>query len=275
MARTDTRNTARFWRDPTVRGLSCLAADFTCHDYAPHRHDALVIAVTEVGGSEFKSRGRTEEAKPSRLLVFNPDEPHSGRMARSERWRYRALYLTAPAIDAVTRAADLETTPYFVDNVFTDADLIASFLELHRVLDDGSPLEQRELLVAGFAALFRRHGSGGTRTETAPRDAAKVAVVRAMMCERYAENLGLDEMGQAVGLTPFQLIGLFKRVTGLTPHAFLTQLRLKAAITAMKGGAPLAEAALTAGFYDQSALTKHFKRCYGITPMQWVHASRH
>ena len=96
-----------------------------------------------------------------------------------------------------------------------------------------------------------------------------------MARERYAENLGLDEMGQAVDLTPFQLIGLFKRVTGLTPHAFLTQLRLKAAIAAMKNGAPLAEAALTAGFYDQSALTKHFKRCFGITPLQWVRADRH
>jgi AraC-like DNA-binding protein len=96
-----------------------------------------------------------------------------------------------------------------------------------------------------------------------------------MMRERYAENLDLDEMGEAVGLSPFQLIGLFKRVTGLTPHAFLTQHRLKVAITAMKGGAALAEAALSAGFYDQSALTKHFKRCYGITPMQWVRAGRH
>jgi AraC-like DNA-binding protein len=275
MARIDTRNTARFWHDPGVRGLSCLAADFTRHDYAPHRHDALVIAVTEVGGSEFKSRGKTEEAKPSRLLVFNPDEPHSGRMARSERWRYRALYLTAPAIEAVKHTIGLEATPYFTDNVLADADLIDSFLELHRALDNGSPLEQRELLIGSFGELFRRHGSGTVRLETVPRDAARVATVRNMMRERYAENLDLDEMGEAVGLSPFQLIGLFKRVTGLTPHAFLTQHRLKVAITAMKGGAALAEAALSAGFYDQSALTKHFKRCYGITPMQWVRAGRH
>jgi AraC-like DNA-binding protein len=111
--------------------------------------------------------------------------------------------------------------------------------------------------------------------ETAPRDSAKIATVQKMAHERYAENLTLDELGEAVGLTPFQLIGLFKRATGLTPHAFLTQLRLKAAIGAMKSGAPLAEAALTAGFYDQSALTKHFKRCFGITPLQWVRADQH
>jgi AraC-like DNA-binding protein len=55
----------------------------------------------------------------------------------------------------------------------------------------------------------------------------------------------------------------------------LTQLRLKAAIAAMKKGGPIAEAAIAAGFYDQSALTKHFKRCFGITPLQWVRADHH
>ena len=36
---------------------------------------------------------------------------------------------------------------------------------------------------------------------------------------------------------------------------------------------PAAQAALEAGVYDQSALTKDFKRWYGITPLQFVEAS--
>ena len=47
LARVDTRNSSRYWKDAHVPGLSCLAADFTSHDYAPHSHDALVVAVTE------------------------------------------------------------------------------------------------------------------------------------------------------------------------------------------------------------------------------------
>jgi AraC-like DNA-binding protein len=43
---------------------------------------------------------------------------------------------------------------------------------------------------------------------------------------------------------------------------------------AMRAGVDLAEAALTAGCYDQSALTNHFKRAYGITPLQWIRAGR-
>ncbi len=275
MARVDTRNSARFWHDPQVPGLSCLAADFTTHEYAPHSHEAFVIAVTEVGGAQFKSRGRTGEARSSVLLAFNPDEPHSGGMGRSERWRYRSLYLSAPALATVKQSLGLERTPYFLENMFGDSDLIAAFLALHRALDArDDALEQRELLIGGFAALFRRHGSGRNHLPVAPHDRSKVIIVQDMMRAQYAEELTLAEMGREVDLTPFQLIGLFKRMTGLTPHAFLTQVRLNAAICALESGAPIADAALSSGFYDQSALTRHFKRCHGITPLQWVRAAR-
>ena len=76
-----------------------------------------------------------------------------------------------------------------------------------------------------------------------------------------------------MGLTTFQLIGLFKRVTGLTPHAYLTQVRLSMACRHLRDSRPIAEIATEVGFYDQSALTKHFKRCYGITPLQFARAA--
>lgn len=274
MARTDLRNSSRYWRDPRVPGLSCLVADFTSHDYAPHSHEAFVVAVTEVGGAEFKSRGRSDEARTSTLLVFNPDEPHSGRMGWSERWLYRGLYLTPSAIETLNAALGLDATAYFCRNTFHDADLIEAFLGLHRVLDDGNdPFEERELLLRSFGTLIRRHAAGEPSLSLPARDASKVTHVRDFMRERHMEELTLEELGASVGLTPFQLIAVFKRTTGLTPHAYLTQLRLRAAIAALGRGTSIAAAALDAGFYDQSALTRHFKRSYGITPLQWVRAT--
>ncbi len=274
MARVDRHNTARYWNATGVDGLSCLHADFTTHDYAPHQHDAFVVAVTESGGSEFKSRGRSDEARESVLLVFNPAEPHSGRMGSSKRWRYRSFYLTQPAIDQVTADLGIDRPAYFMRNVVGDADLIAVFGRLHRSLDDGhDPLEERELLVAGFGQLFARHGDGAHAIPTAPRDEAALSLVARRMASQHAENgLSLTEMGLWVDMTPFQLISLFKRTAGLTPHAYLTQLRLKAAIRELKAGVPIADAALASGFYDQSALTRHFKRSYGITPLQYQRA---
>jgi AraC-like DNA-binding protein len=132
---------------------------------------------------------------------------------------------------------------------------------------------KRERLVANFGRLFRQYGSRGERIALGPRDKGLVSSVQGLMQDRYRESLTLEEIGRIVGLTPFQLIGLFKRTIGLTPHAWLTQVRLKAAIREMRRGVSIAEAALAAGFYDQSALTNHFKRAYGITPLQWARAA--
>ena len=275
MARSDPRNVSRYWWDRHTAGLSVLSADFETHEYPPHSHDAFVVAVTEDGGSVIRSRGVTEEAVASRLFVFNPAEPHAGWMGRSRRWRYRSVYLARAAIDEAARGLGVDEVPYFTRNMIPDADLIEGFLALHRALAEGrDAFHERELLIGSFGTLFRRHGSGGRRIEAGPRDRARFGRAVALMRARHGESLRLEEVAVAAGLTVFQLIGLFKRMAGLTPHAYLTQLRLGAACRSLRRGAPIAEVATQCGFYDQSALTRHFKRCYGITPLQFARASR-
>ncbi|KVD78312.1 hypothetical protein WS62_29260 [Burkholderia sp. ABCPW 14] len=51
-------------------------------------------------------------------------------------------------------------------------------------------------------------------------------------------------------------------------------MRLRAALRELQAGRSLADAALTSGFYDQSALCNHFKRTFGMTPMQYTRARR-
>jgi AraC-like DNA-binding protein len=274
MARHDSKNLTRYWQDMHTPGLSLMCADFSTQQYAPHTHDGLVIAVTETGGSVIKSRGIVDEARSSSLLVFNPAEAHSGWMGWSDRWRYRSLYLTQSAIDAVAEGLGIEDVPYFMSNVFNDADLIQGYLALHRALEDGHDLfRERELLFSTFGRLYLRHGSGGGRIDPPPHDRALLRIVTDLVNDRHAENLLLDDLSTAVGLTPFQLIGLFKRCLGLTPHLYLTQVRLKKACHHLSNGMPVAHVAAATGFYDQAAMTKQFKRCYGITPLQFAKAT--
>jgi len=251
-----------------------MRADFTTQQYAPHVHEGFVIAVTESGGSVIKSRGVTDEARTSTLLVFNPAEAHSGSMGWSERWQYRSLYLSESAISAVTAGLGIEDAPYFMRNTFDDADLIAHFLKLHVLLEAGNDVfRERELFVSTFGRLFQRHGCGGERIEPAPRDGKLLRVVTDLINDRYSEALLLEDLSAVVGLTPFQLIGLFNRCLGLTPHLYLTQVRLMKARQHLMNGLPIADVAARTGFYDQSALTRNFKRCYGITPLQFAAAT--
>jgi AraC-like DNA-binding protein len=255
--------------------MSLLRADFTSHRYAPHTHDAFVIAVTEQGGAEVSSARAVDKVGPATLFVSNPEERQSARIGESSRWLYRSFYLTEPAIVRVCHGLGTRAMPWFSRSMINDADLIDRFARLHRALEsENHGLLHEELFLDAFGALLWRHSGSVIRVPSPPHDSAMARRVIEQMRARYAHNLNLAELAGAAGLTSFQLIGLFKRTVGLTPHAYLIQVRLSVACRLLRDGYSAVESALAAGFCDQSALTRHFKRCYGITPVQFAAASR-
>src|SRR5258708_26818004 len=111
--------------------------------------------------------------------------------------------------------------------MFPDADLVRGFASLHQALEGGTDrFREHELLISAFGDLFDRCGSGGDRIEPAPRDRILVRRIVDLVRERFAENLLLGDLAAAAGLSIFQLIGLFKRTIGTTPHGYLTHVRL-------------------------------------------------
>lgn len=275
MPRIDRRNRSRYWSSLGLSGLSMLEADFTTHEYAPHSHDEFVIAVTEVGGAIIKTGRETIEVRPDVLFVSNPAEPQSAWMGRSPRWRYRSFYLSDAALSEVARHVGIDGAPCFPRSAVRDAELCQALLDLHRALAAGQEsFDDAELLISALGRVFIRHGHYDQRMQAELPERHALDRVVECMRERFRDRLELADLAGVAGVTVFQLIELFRRATGLTPHAFLIQLRLSAARRELSHGAPLAEVAIATGFYDQSALTKHFKRAYGITPGQYVHAVR-
>lgn len=275
MPRVDRRNRSRYWSSLGLSGLSMLEADFATHEYAPHRHDEFVIAVTEVGGAIIKTGRETIEVRPDVLFVSNPTEPQSAWMGRSERWRYRSFYLSDAALAEVARHVGIDGAPCFPRSAVRDAELCRALLDLHRapaVAQDS--FEDAQLLISTLGRVFIRHGHYDQKIQAELPEWHSLDRVLEYMREGFRDRLELVDLAGVAGMTVFQLIEQFRRATGLTPHAFLIQLRLSAARQELKHGASLAEVAIATGFYDQSALTKHFKRAYGITPGQYVNAVR-
>jgi len=64
----------------------------------------------------------------------------------------------------------------------------------------------------------------------------------------------------------------FKDVHGMTPFAWLLQQRTEVARGLIRQGAALTEAAVAAGFADQSHMTRAFVRHFGYTPGAWRRA---
>jgi AraC-like DNA-binding protein len=269
------KNATRYWHDPRVPGLSLLRADFADHEYRPHVHPEMVVAVTDSGGAIITSRGIEEEARPGRLFILNPGEVQSARMGRSRRWIYRSFYFGEDALEDVRRGLGISTRPPFPCGAIDDTRLAAEFRSLHWALErPGEAWEMRERVIQAFAHMIGRPGTTGRSNDAGPGDCARFRRVAELVQAHCREELRLEELAALADLNVLHLIKLFKRVAGLTPHAYLVQLRLDEARRHLRNGMPIAEAATAAGFYDQSALTNHFRRSYGITPRQYAIAAR-
>jgi len=93
-----------------------------------------------------------------------------------------------------------------------------------------------------------------------------IRAVRDALADRLADPPSLDELAVAAGMSPFALLRAFRDATGLPPHAYLNQLRVRLARRLLDAGLPPAEVAAEAGFADQPHLTRHFKRVVGVPP---------
>jgi AraC-like DNA-binding protein len=79
----------------------------------------------------------------------------------------------------------------------------------------------------------------------------------------------LSDMAKMAGLSRYQLLRRFERVYGLPPHAWLLGQRAERARALIRDGSSLAGAAASAGFSDQSHMTRIFVRQFGFTPGAW------
>jgi AraC family transcriptional regulator, regulatory protein of adaptative response / methylated-DNA-[protein]-cysteine methyltransferase len=115
---------------------------------------------------------------------------------------------------------------------------------------------------AGFRACKRCH----------PADAAFVrgAEVVARACRLLSEDVDgsptLTELGRRLGVSPFHLQRTFKRITGVSPRAWVAARRLQAARAQLGAGASVTEAVYQAGFGSASRLYERSDAHLGMTP---------
>jgi AraC-like DNA-binding protein len=80
----------------------------------------------------------------------------------------------------------------------------------------------------------------------------------------------LDELAECSGRDRWSLSRDFRLLFGTSPYRYLTMRRLDLVKMLLLQGESLVNAALTAGFSDQSHMTRHFSKTYGLTPSRWL-----
>jgi len=83
-------------------------------------------------------------------------------------------------------------------------------------------------------------------------------------------NCKIGKFADGISISKFHYIREFKKISGLTPHKFQIQNRIRKAQKLLSTGITVAETATMTGFFDQSHFDKYFKRIVGIAPSEYI-----
>lgn len=219
------------------------------------------------------TRGPTRTVvPPGQLVVLDPSAAHSGSPAEGRPWEGRLLMAELTDIEAATTdeerpAFDLD----FPEPHLGGEELATRFLALHQLMERPASTLERQSSVTSFLQDVASRSPAVPRLRR--RQALDDRAVR-RACEYLGahpvRNVSLDELAAAAGTSKFRLVRLFKSAFGVPPHAFQVTERLRIARRLIERGEPIAIVATTAGFVDQSHLTRHFRRRLGFTPGQYA-----
>lgn len=249
-------------------GIERLEAHFTGLAFSPHHHDTYAIGMTLSGVQTFRYRGEQRYCFPGQCHILHPDELHDGGPGTEAGFSYRIIYIDPLLIQQAIGAGPLPFVPDPIvrsDNIAQE--LFREALDLDDIVDDARQVEIAMSLAAILEAVISH--------EMAPQGLLPLQSllrVRDLIAADPAIRHPIAELERVAGFNRWTLARQFRAAFGTSPTRFRTMRQLDRARLRMRSGLAIAEAALEAGFADQSHMSRLFKRAYGLTPGRWLAA---
>ncbi|EIZ81158.1 AraC family transcriptional regulator [Novosphingobium sp. Rr 2-17] len=243
---------------------------YSARSFARHMHDEFGVGLVTSGAQRSWSGRGPVEAVCGNLITVNPAELHDGAPIGSNR-SWSMLYFSQRIVG--TLVADLDEGRSVIRElhapVVDDPRLAGLFVAVREaaIHPQGEPAFEERLLTL-FGRLF------DVVQRPAGLPLSRVSRVRERIADAPARPHALSELAALAGLSRYQTVRAFARLTGLTPHAYVMQRRLDMARTLIRQGSTLADAAVEAGFADQSHMHRIFVARHGFTPGAYASAVR-
>jgi AraC family transcriptional regulator len=229
----------------------------------PHSHPDTNIAVVLAGGWFAGSAPLELDCFAPSVLVEPAGETH-GNLFGTVETAVLSLSLEAGRLGS----AVAEATQRFLHLRDPYIELLArrAANELEEP-DDVTPLAVEAAALELIARIARSVG-----LERRPSWLSKA---RAVLHDRYADPLSLNEIADAIGIEPDRLARGFRRAYGESLSDYLRQIRVNAAARLLATtDEPISRVADEVGFADQAHLTRWFGRYLETTPGRYRGSAR-
>lgn len=246
-----------------VTALPGIAAVTVTSDrsFPRHSHDEFGVGYIVHGGQTSWSGRGMVDAQAGNIITVNPSEIHDGIGKRGQPRMWQMLYFDPERLDSYV---DLDPARLAFENPVLMAGhmrqvLRSAFADVTTGATYQDSAEENVLV-----ALRGLLNAPATRIRTVHSRAVARMIER--IHAEWSEPLSLADLAATAGLSRYQALRHFEKQVGATPHAYLTQHRVKRARRAILNGTPLSQAAVASGFADQSHMNRAFGRQFGISP---------
>lgn len=257
----------KIWHANELASAELLRGQFVDYTYDVHTHDKACFALLTGGAIRIKMRGSEFVARAGDLYAIDAEEAHAGWPVDNAGWSLRTLYVDLKQLRSLLGEDDpANKMPALAGPIIQDPALATLFREVHLGSEISGPTLKREQTYLNFIArLFDRHTRSTVDLVPAREDRA-IRLARDFIDHHLEENVRLNDIATAAGLPPLRLFRAFERATGMSPHTYQRQARIRFATGLIRLGHPLREVAAASGFADQAHLTRNFRRSLGVTP---------
>lgn len=250
------------------------------------KQHVIVVTVGHAITCEFKKEGRFQHVFKARgaISFFPSYQPFFLRLKVEKGMFANVLFLALdPALVSRT-AAGLELDSDHIELVEqhggTDPTLHHIAMALQAGVQTGNAVDRmygEALSTALTVHLLRKYGAAVPGRKKRHGGLPREKLVRAIeyIQDQLDTDLTVSGIAQAVYMSPYHFTRLFKESTGQSPHQYVVEARVRKAKELLTTGKfTISEAAYHVGFVDQSHLTRHFTRVFGLPPKRLLSRRR-
>ena len=260
---------ARIWRHSALQGAELFQGTYRNYEFAHHFHAVPAVGVVEKGSMSCYCRSSTHVLPFGTILLLNPGEVHAPGPADSGGWSFRVFFFEDETFSA--RSKDIARKVLrFSEPFVEDRCLSRQLLRLHRKLEThAGALDLESSILGVFEQLARKCARVSAQNDRSCIEKSKIKAVKDYVHAYYGQDITLEDLAAVAQFSPYHLLRSFRSSIGITPHAYLIQVRVEEGKRLLKAGNSISDVSITVGFTDQSHFTRHFKRIMGVTPGQY------
>lgn len=235
------------------------------HASKAHFHKEISIALVENGHSNIQICDEIYEITGMTFLMIPSNVVHKCSPFSYSNWKFRMIYINKEWFESAYNCS-IEKFSFSFKEV--DKIMYLDILSLFDNIENGNFDIQNESKMIYYISLLmaitnnEKKYSEGLKTK-------KIRLIKDFIEENYLGNIMISDLSKTCDMSEYSLIRQFENSLGLSPHKYITNLRINYAKNLLKGNKSLSEIALESAFYDQSHFIKCFKEYTGVTPKKY------